>query len=40
MQFERHGYFRARSDSTADRPVFNRTIGVCDKFAKEVGGKG
>jgi glutaminyl-tRNA synthetase len=24
-------------DSTADRPVFNRTIGLRDTFAKEVG---
>jgi len=26
-------------DSRPDRPVFNRTIGLRDTFAKEVGGK-
>jgi glutaminyl-tRNA synthetase len=40
MQFERQGYFVRDRDSTADRPVFNRTIGLRDTFAKEVGGKG
>jgi len=40
MQFERQGYFSRDPDSTADRPVFNRTIGLRDTFAKEVGGKG
>jgi glutaminyl-tRNA synthetase len=40
MQFERQGYFARDPDSTADRPVFNRTIGLRDTFAKEVGGKG
>ena len=40
MQFERQGYFTCDKDSTADRPVFNRTIGLRDTFAKEVGGKG
>ena len=30
----------AITDSTPDRPVFNRTIGLRDTFAKEVGGKG
>ncbi len=29
----------AIADSTPDRPVFNRTIGLRDTFAKEVGGK-
>ena len=37
VQFERQGYFTRDSDSTADRPVFNRTIGLRDTFAKEVG---
>ena len=37
MQFERQGYFVRDKDSTADRPVFNRTIGLRDTFAKEVG---
>src|SRR5579872_6008072 len=36
MQFERQGYFVRDRDSTADRPVFNRTIGLRDSFAKEV----
>lgn len=40
MQFERQGYFVRDRDSTPDRPVFNRTIGLRDTFAKEVGGKG
>jgi glutaminyl-tRNA synthetase len=40
MQFERQGYFVRDPDSTPDRPVFNRTIGLRDTFAKEVGGKG
>ena len=37
MQFERQGYFVRDRDSTADMPVFNRTIGLRDTFAKEVG---
>ena len=40
MQFERQGYFTRDPDSTADHPVFNRTIGLRDTFAKEVGAKG
>ena len=40
VQFERQGYFVRDRDSTAERPVFNRTIGLRDTFAKEVGGKG
>jgi glutaminyl-tRNA synthetase len=36
VQFERQGYFVRDQDSTADRPVFNRTIGLRDSFAKEV----
>jgi glutaminyl-tRNA synthetase len=40
MQFERQGYFTRDPDSTPQRPVFNRTIGLRDTFAKEVGGKG
>ncbi len=34
MQFERQGYFTRDPDSTAARPVFNRTIGLRDSFAK------
>ena len=40
VQFERQGYFVRDADSTPDRLVFNRTIGLRDTFAKEVGGKG
>jgi glutaminyl-tRNA synthetase len=40
VQFERQGYFVRDKDSTPDRLVFNRTIGLRDTFAKEVGGKG
>ena len=36
MQFERQGYFVRDPDSTPDHPVFNRTIGLRDTFAKEV----
>jgi glutaminyl-tRNA synthetase len=37
VQFERQGYFVRDKDATADHPVFNRTIGLRDTFAKEVG---
>jgi glutaminyl-tRNA synthetase len=37
MQFERQGYFVRDKDSTPDRLVLNRTIGLRDTFAKEVG---
>src|ERR1700736_5204281 len=40
MQFERQGYFVRDPDSTPEHPVFNRTIGLRDTFAKEVWGKG
>ncbi len=36
MQFERQGYFVRDRDSSPERPVFNRTIGLRDTFAKEV----
>ena len=36
VQFERQGYFVRDVDSTVDRPVFNRTVGLRDTFAKEV----
>jgi glutaminyl-tRNA synthetase len=39
VQFERQGYFVRDRDSTPAKPVFNRTIGLRDTFAKEVGGK-
>ncbi|MEZ5788743.1 MAG: glutamine--tRNA ligase/YqeY domain fusion protein [Xanthobacteraceae bacterium] len=34
VQFERQGYFCPDSDSAPDRPVFNRTIGLRDTWAK------
>ena len=34
VQFERQGYFCADPDGTAARPVFNRTIGLRDTWAK------
>jgi len=37
VQFERQGYFVRDKDSTPEHPVFNRTIGLRDTFAKEVG---
>jgi glutaminyl-tRNA synthetase len=33
-QFERLGYFCVDTDSTAERPVFNRTVGLRDAWAK------
>jgi glutaminyl-tRNA synthetase len=40
VQFERQGYFVRDRDASPDRLVLNRTIGLRDTFAKEVGGKG
>jgi glutaminyl-tRNA synthetase len=34
VQFERLGYFAADPDSTAERPVFNRTLTLKDTWAK------
>ena len=34
VQFERLGYFCMDPDSTKDRPVFNRTVGLRDTWAK------
>jgi glutaminyl-tRNA synthetase len=39
FQFERQGYFCVDPDSTAERPVFNRTVTLKDTWAK-VAGKG
>ena len=39
VQFERQGYFVRDPDSTPGRLVFNRTVGLRDTFAKEVGGR-
>ena len=35
-QFERQGYFCMDRDSTPARPVFNRTVGLRDTWAKEA----
>ena len=37
-QFERVGYFCADKDATAEKPVFNRTVGLRDSFAKVMKG--
>ena len=37
VQFERQGYFCPDPDSKPGRPVFNRTVGLRDTYAKEVG---
>jgi len=34
VQFERLGYFCVDTDSTAERPVFNRTVTLRDTWAK------
>jgi len=39
FQFLRQGYFCVDYDSTPDKPVFNRTIGLRDSWAK-VSAKG
>ena len=36
FQFMRKGYFILDADSTADRPVFNRTVTLKDAWAKEM----
>ena len=35
-QFLRVGFFCKDPDSTAEKPVFNRTVGLRDTFAKQV----
>jgi len=37
VQFERQGYFCPDPDSKPGRAVFNRTVGLRDSYAKEVG---
>ncbi|MEM7226665.1 MAG: glutamine--tRNA ligase/YqeY domain fusion protein [Pseudomonadota bacterium] len=37
VQFERLGYFAPDPDGTASRPVFNRTVGLRDTWAKVKG---
>jgi glutaminyl-tRNA synthetase len=38
VQFERQGYFCLDPDSTSDKLVFNRTVGLRDTWAKVQGG--
>ena len=38
VQFERQGYFCPDPDSTPERPVFNRTVGLRDTWAKVSAG--
>jgi glutaminyl-tRNA synthetase len=37
VQFERLGYFCADPDSAPGKPVFNRTVGLKDAWAKVKG---
>ena len=37
VQFERLGYFAPDPDTSAARPVFNRTVGLRDTYAKVTG---
>ncbi|GAA3852993.1 glutamine--tRNA ligase/YqeY domain fusion protein [[Pseudomonas] carboxydohydrogena] len=37
VQFERQGYFVRDRDSTPDKLVFNRTVGLRDSYAKAAG---
>ena len=34
FQFERLGYFCVDPDTTVERLVFNRTVGLCDTWAR------
>jgi len=34
LQFERQGYFCLDPDATPERPVFNRTVGLRDTWAR------
>ncbi|HEX3708408.1 MAG TPA: glutamine--tRNA ligase/YqeY domain fusion protein [Pseudolabrys sp.] len=36
VQFERQGYFCRDRDSTPDKPVFSRTVGLRDTYAKDI----
>ena len=36
LQFQRIGYFMADLDSTAEKPVFNKTVGLKDTWAKQM----
>jgi glutaminyl-tRNA synthetase len=35
LQFQRIGYFMADNDSTEEHPVFNKTVGLKDTWAKQ-----
>ena len=35
LQFQRTGYFMADADSTTEHPVFNKTVGLKDTWAKQ-----
>ena len=35
LQFQRIGYFMADTDSSAEHPVFNKTVGLKDTWAKQ-----
>ena len=37
VQFERLGYFCADPDSAPEKPVFNRSVGLKDAWAKAKG---
>jgi glutaminyl-tRNA synthetase len=37
VQFERQGYFCLDTDATPEHPVFNRTVGLRDSWAKIAG---
>ena len=34
LQFQRIGYFTPDTDSTSEKPVFNKTVGLKDTWAK------
>jgi len=36
FQFEREGYFSVDRDSSADKPVFNRTVGLRESWPREA----
>jgi len=36
FQFLRKGYYTMDPDSTADKPVFNLTVGLVDSWAKKM----
>ena len=35
LQFQRTGYFNVDPDSTPEHPVFNKTVGLKDTWAKQ-----